>query len=139
MDNIKTMNPKYYPKRLAEFSWKLLNMTIFHFNWGKKIICPYCNIVINDINHVLIDCNFASKTWEEYEKLSGLSLNMKEKLFGPKKKEKTKWIKRIQIASILRNLWINFWKRINQERYSSHIQLINRSIREDIVEKKHYI
>ena len=23
MDNIKTMNPKYYPKRLAEFSWNL--------------------------------------------------------------------------------------------------------------------
>jgi hypothetical protein len=121
------MKPKFYPKKLLEFRWRLMTMTIYHFNWRKpeERTCPFCRTIIEDITHVITQCPIARETWKSWTENTGISLSVKEKLFGPTKKKGRKWQMRINSLYLLKKLWLNFWDRVKDKKCKDPQTLVN--------------
>lgn len=129
---LATMRPRFYPKKLIEFRWKVATLTIYHFNWGKQINCIFCRKPITEISHVLTDCPFAKECWKIWETRFDTSLSKAEKILGPTKAGNRKWETRTQALLLLRKIWLNFWDRLKSEKGKTAQRLVDESAIESI-------
>lgn len=81
--------------------WQQIHLNFYtqhsYNKWHKKQgICPLCQKLPNDIYHLILDCEFTIKLWENVEtilkKLHPVSVSEEEKAFGITQKKKTNGI-----------------------------------------------
>ena len=106
--------------------WQQLHLnyyTQYSYNrWHKtNDLCPLCHTSPEDIYHIIIDCDFTKKLWNEIEpmlnKLHQAPISIEEKAFGVIEKNKTKGV-------ILRN-WLTYFLReqiMIEEKQAYHSQ-----------------
>ena len=109
--------------RTKDVIWKQIHLnfyTQYSYNkWHKtQEVCPLCQKVPENIYHLIINCIFVNKLWEEIEpllkQLHPIAITEEEKAFGIVQKKETTGI-------ILRN-WLTFLLRecITQEERTAY-------------------
>ena len=106
--------------------WKQLHLnfyTQYKYNqWHKtQDICPLCHKIPEDIYHIILNCEFTNKLWDELEpilnELHEEPISIEEKALGIVKKNPTTGI-------LLRN-WLTYFLRgriMREERKAFHLQ-----------------